>query len=97
MDILNDYYSTNGQNPATDNLSDSEISENNEYISKLKNINENRRKRRYYSFDDWCMLYSDDLWYLWGIISEFKKSTNVLDTLDYPKFCDMCYQNSTKL
>jgi len=94
MDVLNDYIHAT-PNPAIDNLSDSELSENEQYVSKLKNLNDNRRKRKGYSFDDWCLVYSDELWYLWGIILEFKKGSSVLDTLDYPGFCDMCYQNSS--
>jgi hypothetical protein len=96
MDILNDYIH---KHPHNDDLSDSEISENEEHVKKLVKINENRprHKRKHYSFDDWCTIYSDDLWYLWGIIAEFKKGSGVLDNLDYPGFCDMCYQNSSKI
>jgi hypothetical protein len=94
MDILNDRI-TNGANPINSDLSDSEISENQEYASKLQNLNNNRRKRKGYTFDDWCIVYSDDLWYLWGIISEYR-NTHILNNLDFPGFCDMCYQNSTK-
>ena len=99
MDILNDYYPLNGPNPAKDDMSDSEISENEQHVTKLRNLNDDRychKRKKEYCFDDWCTIYSDDLWYLWGIISEFRKITYVLDKLDYPEFCDMCYQNSTK-
>lgn len=98
MDTLNDYIHTS-KNPITSDLSDSEKSDVEEYVSQLKNINENRprHKRKYYSFDDWCLVYSDDLWYLWGIISEFKRGSGVLDTMDFPKFCDMCYKNSSRI
>ena len=98
MDILNDYYPLNGPNPITEDLSDSELSENHEHILKLENINNNRlrKRKKEYSFDDWCMIYSDDLWYVWGIISEFKKTTFLLDKMGFSEFCDMCYQNSSK-
>ena len=41
MDILNDYYPLNGNNPKNNDLSDSEISENNEHIARLQSLNEN--------------------------------------------------------
>ena len=94
MDTLNDAIHVI-PNPATEYLSDTEISENNDYVEKLKTINNNRRKRKFYTFDDWCLVYSDDLWHLWGIISEFKKGSYILEYLDYPRFCSMCYQNSS--
>jgi len=99
MDILNDYYPLNGNNPKNDDLSDSEISENNEHILRLQTLNENRlnkKRRKEYSIDEWCSIHSDDLWYMWGIISEFKKTSYILDKMDYTSFCDMCYQNSSK-
>lgn len=47
-----------------------------------------------YSFDDWNMIYSEELWRLWCIISEF--NYNIFDKLTFPSFCDVCYQNSSK-
>jgi len=95
MDILNDYYPLNGPNP--NNYSDSETSD--ECVEKLQYINDNRynhKRKKEFSFDDWCTVYSDDLWYLWGIISEYKKNVYILDILNFPEFCDMCYTNSSK-
>ena len=46
-------------------------------------------------FDDWNMLYNDDLWYLWCLIVPFKEN-GVLDRMDYSSFCSMCYENSSK-
>ena len=94
MDTLNDSIHVT-PNPANNDLSDSEISDNEHYAEKLRTLNKNRRKRKCYPFDDWCLVYSDDLWHLWGIISEFQKGSYILDKMDYPTFCDMCYQNST--
>jgi hypothetical protein len=96
MDILNDYNTRHPPNPINDGLSDSEISENEDYVNKLKTLNINRKRKKEFTFDDWSMIYSDDLWYLWCIISEFKKNSNVLDKMDYSNFCSMCYENSTK-
>ena len=96
MDILNDQIHGYGKNPLHEDLSDSEVSENQEYANKLSNLNKNRRKRKGYTFDDWCLVYSDDLWYLWNIVSEYK-TCGVLDTLDFPSFCDMCYKNSSQM
>lgn len=94
MDVLNDQIRYK-ENPIYADLSDSDLSETLEYTSKLRTINAGKRKKRGYSFDDWCLVYADDLWYLWGIISEYR-STGVLNCLDFAGFCDMCYQNSTK-
>jgi len=100
MNVLNDYYPlVHGPNPITEDLSDSEISENEQHIAKLQHINENRmnkKRKKEYSFDDWCMIYSDDLWYLWGVILEFKRSSFLLDKMDFSSFCEMCYDNSGK-
>jgi hypothetical protein len=70
MDVLNDYYPLHPPNP-DHSLSDSEISENNEHISKLDNINLNRKRKKHITFDDFCIKYSDDLWYIWCIIKDY--------------------------
>ena len=94
MDILNDYYPLVPENP--DKGSDSEISENNEYIAKLDSINNGRKRKKKLTFDDFCLKYSDDLWYLWCIIKDFTKDGNVLANMEYSSFCSMCYDNSVK-
>ena len=96
MDILNDQLHPYPPNPATTDLSESEISENEEYITTLRKINRTRKRPRRLSFDDWNMMYSDDLWYLWCLIVPFKE-VPILDRMDYPTFCSMCYENSSKL
>jgi hypothetical protein len=96
MDILNDQLHSYPPNPAREYTSDSEESDNNRYVETLQKINNSKKRKNEYTFDDWCMVYSDELWHLWCIISEFKKGSNLLDKMNYPGFCDMCYQNSTK-
>ena len=96
MDILNDYIPIYPPNPANLEFSDSELSENENYINQLVGINRNKKRKKEYSFDDWCMINSSDLWNLWCIIEDFKKGSNLLNILTYPTFCDLCYQNSTR-
>ena len=90
MDYFNDIYPLYPPNPDTNGLSDTDISENNEYKEK---INTRKRKRRI-NFDDFCMLYSDDLWYLWSTINEYSFYSGLLNKLDYPTFCSVCYENT---
>ena len=95
MDILNDYI-LHPENPET-SISDTESIENDKYIDKLDLINTNRRRKRELSFDDYCLKYSDDIWYIWCIINDYSKSSGLLDCLDYPTFCTVCYENSVKM
>ena len=98
MDTLNDYYPIYPQNPDNACLSDSDISENKEYCENLKNLNENRKRKRTLTFDDFCLIHTDDLWYLWCVIQEtiFINNSALLDRVDYPTFCEWVYRNSTK-
>ena len=98
MDNLNDYYPLYPPNPDTVGLSDSDISENNVYVSKLEKINNNRKRKKEYCFDDFCLVHSDNLWYLWCILNEFTDTNHspLLNKLSYNSFCAMCYQNSSK-
>jgi hypothetical protein len=96
MDTLNDYYPLYAQNPETAGLSDSEISDNNIHVERITELNHTRKRRRNYTFDDFCLIHSDDLWYLWCIIKEFTNNSVILDRLEYHSFCSMCYENSTK-
>ena len=102
MDILNDYLPAYPPNPVNQDLSESEISENEDYVNKLKSLNINRinsinrKRKKEYIFDDWSMIYSEELWDLWCIIGEFKKNSILLDRMDFSNFCSMCYENSTK-
>ena len=98
MDRFNEFYAY-PENPDKATLSDSEISENENYINGLQDLNSQRKRKKQYSIDDWSMIYSDDLWYIWCIISDYTrggKSVRVLDTMDFGSFCSMCYENSTK-
>ena len=92
MDTLNDYYPLRPQNPNAE--SDSE--EDNEYIKKLDSINAGRKRKKIMTIDDFCLKYSDEMWYIWCIIKDYSINSNLLDCLDYSSFCDICYQNSTK-
>ena len=98
MDIFNDYYPLYPDNPDTLNLSDSDISENNEYISSLEKLNSGRKRKKEYTFDDFCMIHSDNMWYLWCIINEFTdtNSSVLLSRMNYHMFCSMCYENSIR-
>jgi len=96
MDRFNDVW--HPENPEKQMLSDSEASENELYLHNLQDLNTQRRRKKEYSIDDWCMIFSDDLWYLWCIVSDYTKhgNTNILDRMDYSSFCSMCYENSSK-
>lgn len=94
MDILNDYYPLYGTNP--ESSSESEQSENNEYIKKLDSINQSKKRKKTLTMDDFCLKYGDDMWYIWCIVHDYSHNTNLLDKLDYPTFCEMCYNNSTR-
>jgi hypothetical protein len=95
MDVLNDLLSPYPPNPLTIDLSDSELSENEEHIKKIKSINKSVKRKKEFSFDDWCMIYSDELWNLWCTIQHYREN-GVLDRLNFADFCAMCYDNSTK-
>jgi hypothetical protein len=89
MDILNDYYPLYPGNPDTCNLSDSELSDLEEYRNVI-------RGRRNYSFDDYLVVYSDELWYMWCMIQEHT-SWNILpffNKINYYTFCHIVYDNS---
>ena len=98
MDTLNDYYPLYPRNPEISDLSESEISENNEYISALDSINAGRKRKKEYTYDDFCLIHNDSLWYLWCIINEFTDTNKciLLNRMNYPMFCAMCYGNSTR-
>ena len=93
MDLLNDYHPIYPENPETSSLSESEIEENKKHIELYDRI---IRKKRKLTFDDFCTRYSDDMWYIWCIIKDYGETSGILDKLDYPKLCALCYENSTK-
>ena len=97
MDTLNDYlqYPTQAE---YQNISDSEMYERQSYKSYLLETRVSKNYRL--DFDDWCLVYSDDLWYMWCNICDYtmNSSLRLFDNLkDYSSFCSMCYENSTKL
>jgi ATP-dependent exoDNAse (exonuclease V) beta subunit len=95
MDILNDYYPLYPPNPEGAGDS-SESEEDHEHIKKLDNLNENRKRKKIFTIDDFCLKYNDDMWYIWNIIHDYSLSSNLLDNLTFSKFCELCYENSTK-
>ncbi len=92
MDLLNDYYPLYPPNPDRYGLSETELAEEQEYREFLNNRKANLH------YDDWCVKYSDDLWYLWCMIDEFTYTnlSPLLNNMRYYDFCDMCFKNSTK-
>ena len=95
MDILNDYYPLYPPNPEIP--SDSEESEeNHRYVHKLETINTGRKRKKIFSFDDFCLKYNDDMWYIWNIVHDYSQTSGLLDNLTFTTFCQLCYDNSTK-
>jgi hypothetical protein len=90
MDILNDYYPLHPKN------NENSDSEDEVYIQKLDKINNEKKRKKMLTIDDFCIKYSDDMWYIWCIIKDYTYSSQFLDKLDYPGFCSMCYDNSSK-
>ena len=96
MDLLNDYYPIYPENPNGPD-DESEASENNEHINRLDNINRNKKRKKALSADDFSLKYGDDMWYIWCIIHDYSLATNLLDRLDFAGFCNLCYENSSKI
>jgi hypothetical protein len=94
MDVLNEYYPLYPENP--DAVSTSESEENGNYIDRLDTINVNKKRKKILVFDDFCLKYNDEMWYIWCIINDYSIRSNVLNKLDFATFCDICYQNSTQ-
>jgi hypothetical protein len=94
MDVLNDYYPLYSEYP--ESVSTSESEENASYIDKLDSINVHKKRKKIMVFDDFCLKYNDEMWYIWCVIHDYSQHTNLLNKLDFPAFCDVCYQNSTK-
>jgi len=95
MDVLNDYYPLSQPNP--DVPSDSEESTADaEYIKKLDTINAGRKRKKIFTFDDFCLKYNDDMWYIWNIVHDYSQTSGILDHLTFAKFCAVCYENSTQ-
>ena len=91
MDILNEQLYAYPPNP----LNFDSDSENEENVTQLKKMNEKRKRKKDFTFDDWNLAYSDELWHLWCIITPFQE-IGILDRMEFHEFCSMCYENSTK-
>ena len=98
MDTLNSYYPLYPPNPDKENLSESEIGENDEYINGIVDANLRRSRISDLQYDDWVLYHSDDLWYFWCICKEYTEGNLLpfLNKLSYYSFCRVCYDNSTK-
>jgi hypothetical protein len=90
MDYFNDLYPIYPPNPDKNALSDSDASERNEKNEILTRS----RKRKKISFDDFCAVHSNDLWYLWCMIEEYNIYTRLLNRMNYADFCVVCYENT---
>jgi hypothetical protein len=86
MDIFNDLYPLYPDNP------DQLLSEQ----EQLEAQHLSKKRKKQLTFDDYCAIYSDDIWHLWCLIQDFTKNNSLLDTLDFPTFCVMCYENCSK-
>ena len=98
MDILNDYYPLYPTNPDLDDLSNSDVDEIEERRESIYRHQNGRLRKRNLSFDDWCCIYSDQIWYFWCMICEYTE-TNTLpffDKMEYSNFCTMLYDTSSK-
>jgi hypothetical protein len=96
MDLLNDYYPLYPEKPDNDS-SESDAVENQEHIHRLDAINARKKRKRVLSIDDYCLKYGDDIWYIWCIIQDYSQTVNLFDRVNYGQFCQICYENSTKL
>jgi hypothetical protein len=81
MDLLNE-----------DTLSESDLSEREEYINNLTNL------RRRLTFDEWSLVYSEDLWYMWCMLKEYTtyNTIPVFGNMDYGSFCHIAYEKSPR-
>jgi hypothetical protein len=81
MDLLNE-----------DTLSESDLSEREEYINNLTNL------RRRLTFDEWSLVYSEDLWYMWCMLKEYTtyNTIPVFENMDYGSFCHIAYEKSPR-
>ncbi len=92
MDTLNNRYPVFAPNPEYEFLSEADQAEKREYAELVRT---KKRKKRM-TLDEFCCAYSDDLWYLWNIISEYTSINNskLLGKIDYARFCLICYHNT---
>lgn len=99
MDLLNDQYPLFNEDTLDDNNSD----ESSDYLEK-KNIATEIQKliksksNKFLKFDEWNIIYSDELWYLWCTVQETISINNspFLDRIEYTAFCNWIYKNSSK-
>ena len=98
---MHDDYSNLVNNPVvSDSDSTTEDSElvnnNNSNLLVIQRKRINKRKNKLDDMGEWITQYDDDVWYLWGLIQDYIKNTNlaILDKMDYSKFAMMCYDNT---
>jgi hypothetical protein len=96
MDTLNDYYPVYPPNPDAPSASDSDYSEDFENIKKMDKLNNTKKRKNKFTIDDFCLKYNDEMWYIWCIIKDYSENSHLLDRLDFPNFCQLCYENSSK-
>jgi len=97
MDLLNDHYPLYND-PDTD-YSESD----NEYYNQQKQTaleiqNLIKPHKKLLLVDEWNIIHSDELWYLWCNIQETISINNspLLDRVNYASFCEWVYRNSSK-
>ena len=63
-----------------------------EYINNLTNL------RRRLTFDEWSLVYSEDLWYMWCMLKEYTtyNTIPVFGNMDYGSFCHIAYEKSPR-
>jgi hypothetical protein len=100
MDILNDKYPLYEEYLSQD-FSDSDSDHEFNHKQKQTAIeiqNLIKPNKKLLLVDEWNIIHSDDLWYLWCVIQEtiYINNSPLLDRVDYPTYCEWVYRNSTK-
>jgi hypothetical protein len=68
------------------------------HVQNIIYINRSRKKKINILFDEWTTFYSDDLWTLWCIMSEFISESGLpfFNKINYVDFVKLCFRHSTK-
>lgn len=68
------------------------------HVENIIYINRSRKKKINILFDEWTTFYSDELWILWCIMTEFISESGLpfFDKINYMEFVRLCFRNSTK-
>ena len=89
----NTLYVLNDQSGYTSESSNDDSPQNIIIVNKNNKIPKNKKLEQ---FERWTLEFSDDLWYMWSMINEFR-DVNVLPIfckIDYASFCNLVYENS---